>query len=98
VRNKLLLLLAPFALLACETTPPPEPEPRIVTVEVPVPTPAPCVPRDLPPAPEYLIPNDATLAGAADAAARYQLLYADWLLRRARLGQLEPIVAACPRE
>ena len=97
--NSKLLILAPLALLgACKTTEVRTPEPQVVTVEVPVPVSSPCVPRELPAnAPEY-VDTDAALRAAQDAAERMQLLFAGRQQRTARLNQLEPVVAGCPRE
>jgi len=94
----MLLPIAALALLvtACATTRP-DPEPIIKTVEVVVPgPPVPCVPKELGPAPSY-VDSDEALKAARDAAERYQLVYAGRLQRQARLGEIEPVVAACPR-
>ncbi len=89
------LILAACALLAgCASTP--DSEPRVVTVEVAVPVASPCVPASLGPAPEYP-DTDEALRAAPDAASRYQLLGAGRLLRGARLNELEPVVARCPK-
>ena len=85
-----------LSLGACASTPQVAPEPRIVTVEVAVPVPQPCVPAGLAAPPEYPDTDDA-LRAAPDAASRYQLIAAGRLLSRARLNEVEPVVAACPR-
>lgn len=92
--NKLILPLL-LAISACATTPPSRPEPQIVTVEVPVPVAQPCVPETLASPPTYP-DTDAALA-AASGPVRLQLLWAGRVLRMARLGEVEPVVAACPR-
>jgi hypothetical protein len=89
-----LILLAVLPLAACAT--PAAPPPRIVTVEVAVPVSSPCVPASLAAPPEYP-DTDAALRAAPDAASRYQLTFAGRLLRMARLNEVEPIVAACPK-
>lgn len=85
-----------LGLTACATTGT-VPEPRIVTVEVAVPVASPCVPRKLGPPPEYPDTREA-LRLAPDAASRLQLFAAGWTLRVARLNELEPVVAGCPKE
>lgn len=92
MRRMLLLVLLPLA--SCATTAPPIE--RIVTVEVAVPVASPCVPASLATPPEYPDATEA-LRSAPDAASRYQLLGAGRLLRAARLNELEPIVAGCPK-
>jgi len=86
---------AALTLGACATTGA-APEPRVVTVEVAVPVASPCVPAGLGATPEYP-DTDEALRQAPDAATRYQLLAAGRPLRAARLGELEPVVAGCPR-
>jgi hypothetical protein len=71
-------------------------EPRIVTVEVAVPVSSPCVPAKLGAAPEYPDTKEA-LQAAPDAASRLQLFAAGWPLKLARLNELEPVVAGCPK-
>lgn len=85
----LLLLLA-----GCATDE--APPVRTVTVEVAVPVASPCVPAGLAPAPEYPDTADA-LRAAPDAAQRLLLMAAGRLLRTARLNELEPVVAGCPK-
>lgn len=99
MRNN-LLLLALIPLAACATTKAgPVPEPQIVTVEVPVQgPPAACVPNNVRATPPEYPDTDEKLREAADAAVRMQLMYAGRLLRMGRLAELEPVVAACPRE
>lgn len=95
--NKLFLFPL-FALAACATGGSrPVPEPIVTTVDVPVPVAAPCVPAALPSEPNY-VDSNAALVAAGDAATRYQLLYRGREQRIGRLSQLEPVVAACPRE
>lgn len=93
--NKLLLLI-PVALFAasCKTV---VPEPIVKTVYVNVPVPQPCVPKSLGAPPVYVDSDDA-LRKAKDAAERYQLLYGGRIQRVARLGEVEPVVASCPKE
>jgi len=83
-------------LAGCATKPLPTPEPVIRTVTVNVPVAAPCVPATLHPAPDYP-DTDSALKSAADAAERYLLTIAGRELRVARLAELEPIVAGCPK-
>lgn len=94
--NKLLIVAATAAAAACAGRAP-DPEPSIKTVEVVVPgPPVPCVPKELGAPPTYVDSDEALLA-APDAAARYQLIYAGRMQRQARLNEVEPVVAACPR-
>lgn len=71
-------------------------EPIVVQVPVAVAVDAPCVPDTLKEAPTY-VDSDKALTGAADAAERYQLLWAGRGQKNSRLNELEPIVAGCPR-
>lgn len=89
--------LIPLILLAgCATRPTAAPEPIVTTIRVNVPVTAPCVPASLQPANEYP-DTDSALRRASDAAERYLLLVAGRALRVARLNELEPIVAGCPK-
>ncbi len=65
---------------------------QIQTVKVPVPVA--CVSDSFPATPSYPDTDDA-LRAAVDAAERYRLIAVGRLLRDARLGELEPAVAAC---
>lgn len=99
---KALIILPIFLLAACASKPAARPEPQIVTVEVPVAVAQPCVPESLGPAPDYVDTakalRDAGPAGDPDAIAkRLQLLYGGRAQRDARLGELEPVIAGCPR-
>lgn len=92
---KRLLLLPLLVLTACATDGA-VPEPRVVTVEVAVPVSSPCVPAGLAQPPEYP-DTDLALRTAPDAASRLLLFAAGRLLRAARLNELEPVVAGCPK-
>jgi hypothetical protein len=95
--NRLFAALAPAGLLAaCAHKPDARPEPIVTTVEVAVPVAVGCVPPNLAAAPTYP-DTDQALKSAPDAASRYQLLYAGRKVRTGRLGELEPIVAGCPK-
>ena len=94
--NRTICLIAALALVGCASTPDPDVHERIVTVEVAVPVSQPCVPVTLGPAPDYP-DTDEALRAAPDAATRYLLIAAGRLLRIARLGEVEPVVAACPK-
>lgn len=72
------------------------PEPIVRTVEVAVPVSSPCVPAMLGAAPDYP-DTDSALRAAPDAAERYLLIARGRLLRVARLGELETVVAGCPK-
>lgn len=86
-----------LALLGgCTHAPLAAPEPVLVPIEVDRPVATGCVPANMAEAPEYP-DTDAALTGAADAASRYQLLYAGRKVRTARLNELEPVVAGCPK-
>lgn len=95
---KMLALPLLFVVAACSTTKAATPEPQIVTVEIPVAVPAPCVPKSFNKTPPDYVDSDTALVAAPDPASRYQLLYAGRKQRTARLGELEPIVNACPIE
>jgi hypothetical protein len=100
---KTLYLLPIFAVLAaCKTSGDAHPEPIITPIEVAVAVEQACVPNTLKDKPDYVDTKEAlTSAGPAgddDAISkRLQLLYAGRAQREARLNELEPIVAACPR-
>jgi len=86
-----IALLALLGLSACATT---YPEPRIVTHVVEVPVARSCVPAGLAAAPTYP-DEDAAVRAASGPADRYRLLAAGRILRKQRLAELEPVVAAC---
>ena len=92
------VVIALVALLpGCSTTQ--TPEPRIVTQEVVVPgPPAPCVPANVSTDTQVYPDTDAALLAAPDAAARYLLMASGRLLRIARLGEIEPVIHACPKK
>jgi hypothetical protein len=88
--------LIPLLFLAGCAHVTPAPEPIVAPVEVVKPIAGGCVPETLGPAPDYADTKD-TLKAAKDAAERYQLLWAGRAQREARLNELEPVVAGCPR-
>lgn len=90
--------IIPVALLlaGCATKPTERPEPIIRTVEIRVPVAAHCVPATLSPAPAYP-DTDAALKSAAGPDERYWLVVAGRLIRIARLGELETVVAGCAK-
>ncbi len=88
---KALIALAALSLTACATRPV---EPVVKTVVVKVPVPVSCITSKLPP-PKSYPDEDAAMKAAGGAADRYQLLAAGRLLRKQRLAELEPAVAAC---
>lgn len=92
-------LLTPVLLLvtACGGAGRERPEPFMVIQEVAVPVKTPCVPKALGNRPVY-VDSDAALKSAPDAASRYQLIFAGRGQRIARLKEIEPIVASCPKE
>lgn len=90
------ILAGALLLAGCGTTVQERPQPIVTTVEVAVPVSSPCVPAKLGPKPDYP-DTDAALRAAFDAAERYQLLAAGRPLREARLNELEPVVAGCPK-
>lgn len=94
--KKVLTLVALLSLAACGDKGKVESIPTIVPQPVAVGVDAPCVPDTLGPAPEY-VDSDAALKAAPDAAERYQLLWGGRAQRSARLGELEPVIAGCPR-
>jgi len=83
-------------LTACGAAVPARPEPIVVPQIVKVPVAAPCVPKTLAGPPEY-VDTKAKLKAAADAAERMQLLYGGRAQREARLNEIEPVIAGCPR-
>ncbi len=91
--NRLIFSVAAIALLGgCAHGVSPEPEVRtqLVYVDKAVT----CVPENLGD-PETYPDTDAALVEAEDAAARYALIWAGRLLRMARLGEVEPVIATC---
>jgi hypothetical protein len=84
-------------LSACATKQAAVPEPIIKTVTVNVPVSQACVPKTMTAPPTYVDTDEALLA-AKDAAERYQLVYAGRMQRVARLGEVEPVIASCPKE
>ncbi|WP_242136996.1 hypothetical protein [Sphingomonas sp. TREG-RG-20F-R18-01] len=95
---KILLLMAAIPLAACSTVPTVAPQPQVVIKEVVVPgPPSPCVPKNIGGPPVYQ-DSDTALRAAKDAAERYRLMAAARPLRMARLNELEPVVASCPKE
>lgn len=88
----LLAASAALLLTACGTTPPPEPIVRTVEVRVPVFTS--CVPRNLGPAPTY-VDSDEALRQAAGPDERYRLVIAGREQRKARSGEVEPVIDLC---
>lgn len=92
---KRLIVLMCAALAACATTKVPEPIIQIVEVKVPGPA-LPCVPKELGAPPVY-VDSDSILQKAADAAERFQLLFAGRMQREARLNEIEPVILSCPK-
>lgn len=80
-----------LALTACASGPPAEP--KIVTRDVLIPVIADCVPKSLEPPPTYPVTIADILAAPGPDA--YQRLAALFLLYRARLAEVEPIIANC---
>ena len=85
-----------LALAGCVHDQAARPEPILTPVEVAIPVATGCVPANMAPPPEYP-DTDTALKAAADAAARYQLLYAGRKVRTARLNEVEPVIANCPK-
>jgi len=94
--KKLLIIPLLSVLAACGTTGQVRPEPIVVPQIVKVPIAAPCVPKSLGEPPVYVDTKDK-LRAAADAAERMQLLYGGRAQREARLNEIEPVIAGCPR-
>lgn len=88
---KALIVLAAMSLAACATKPS---EPVVKIVEVKVAIPISCISDKLP-APKPYPDEDAALKAAGGAADRYQLIAAGRLLRKQRLAEVEPAIAAC---
>lgn len=89
------LMLSAISLLAlagCAGGPDPEVSVRTETVYVE--RAVSCVPENLGDTPTFP-DTDQALSSADDAAARYALLWAGRLLRMARLGETEPVIATC---
>lgn len=94
---KAILSLLALPLAACSTTREIAAPPVVITKEVVVPGPqSPCVPASIGEQPSYP-DTDASLRAAADAADRYQLMAAGRKLRDARLREIEPVIASCPK-
>ncbi len=88
--------IAALLLAGCAGRPALRPEVEIRTVEVAVPVALGCVPANMA-APSAYPDTDPALRAAADAAERYQLLFAGRQLRNARLAEVEPVIAGCPK-
>lgn len=70
------------------------PAPKVVTETVKVEVPVACVPKDFPPPPTYpATPKDVANAPSPDVMLK--LLYADFKLMWARLGEDEPALKTC---
>ena len=95
IRNAVLVML-PLGLAACGGAGKARPEPILMPVEVVLPTTNGCVPANMAPAPDYPDTDDA-LRQAPDAAARYKLVFAGRKLKNARLNEVEPVIASCPK-
>lgn len=93
------LICLPFLLAAtaCATKPTARPEPIVVTKEVKVPVSVACVPETYDAKRPDYPDSDAALKAAADAAERYQLLWAGRPLRQAREKENEAVISGCPR-
>lgn len=89
------LLLIPLAACGARVTPV-SAEPIVAPQPVAVAVTQPCVPEALTPPPIYVDSKEKLLA-AQDAAERYQLVLGGRSQRIARLNELEPIIAGCPR-
>ncbi len=83
--------LASLALTACAGA---KPEPEIRIQRVVIEKAVPCIPANLGEAQPYP-DTEAALRNARDLAERYLLLWAGRELRAARLGETEPVIAAC---
>ena len=94
--KKSILITALLGLTACAGKPDARPEPIVVPTPVAVAVTQPCVPDTLKAAPDYVDTADK-LRAAPDAAVRYQLIAGGRKQRIARLNELEPVVAGCPR-
>ncbi len=95
-RRLAVLAAAAMPLAACAGRQTPPPQPILTPIEVAVPVATGCVPPNLAAAPDYP-DTDQALRSAPDAASRYQLLYAGRKVRVGRLGELETVVAGCPK-
>ena len=93
---RLFIALPAIALLSACGGVKSTPEPIIVPQEVVVPVAIGCVPANMSAPPVYPDTDDA-LKAAIDAAERYQLLYAGRKVRVARLSEIEPVIATCPK-
>lgn len=87
----LLVASAALMLTACGTA---RPEPVVRTVEVRVPVYTSCVPKNLGPAPTY-VDSDEALRQAAGPDERYRLVIAGREQRKARSGEVEPVIDLC---
>lgn len=100
--STILALSGAVLLSGCGAADQAHPQPIVTTIEIPVPVSSPCVPATLGPQPTYPDSDEALKATIAlpkeeGAAVRYQLLAAGRPLRQARLNELEPVVAGCPK-
>lgn len=91
----IILLALCLGLASCATNPGRiAPAPKVVTETVKVQVPVACVPKDFPPPPKYpATPKD--IANAPSPDVMLKLLYADFKLMWARLGEDEPALQTC---
>lgn len=89
---RILALAAALSLAACASA---NVEPRIEVREVRTAVPVACVPASLGPAPDY--PVDLIAILAMPGPDRYQAVAALMLLYRARLDEVEPVLALCAK-
>lgn len=94
--KRLITALSTLLVGGCAHHPIATAPPVLMPVEVVKPVAIGCVPANMAAAPEYP-DTDNALRRAPDAAGRYQLLYAGRKVRTARLNELEPVVAGCPK-
>lgn len=89
-----MILASCLVLAACAAKGKATPEPIVVVKEVKVPIAVPCVPPGLPGEPEY-VDTDKALRAAAGPEDRYQILAAGREQRKARAGEVEPVITLC---
>jgi len=91
MRYNTLVILAAVGLVGCGSVPKPEPAVRVVETKVPVPV---ACDSKLGQAP-YFTDTKAAIEAAADFAARYQLLAANWALHYAWEAEQAAAIKGC---
>ena len=95
--KSLIFLPALSLLAACGAAGKARPEPIVAPTIVKVVVPVGCVPENYDAKRPDYVDGDDQLRAAADAAARYQLLWGGRAQRQAREKENEAVISGCPR-